>query len=280
MLRYTLDPAMPVLMRPDHTVQVGWDPRRAILVRPPAGLSASALADVLRRMQSGITSSDLVALALNRGAEDAGDVDDLLASLTRHELVRTTAPHVRSASVRIHGRGPLSDLLAGALRCSGTRVRHSSFSHAGVKSENTDLVVLTDFLVTDPQVVRDLHDARVPHLAVRVRDGTGLIGPLVLPGRTSCLQCADLHRSDRDEAWPAVAAQLRHAVGTADRATVLATAALALHQVDRVITAVRATGEVGAQAAPPPTLDTTWEFDVATGSTTSRRWSRHPRCDC
>ena len=40
MLRYTLDPAMPVLLRPDGAVQVGWDPRRAVLVRPPEGLSA------------------------------------------------------------------------------------------------------------------------------------------------------------------------------------------------------------------------------------------------
>jgi hypothetical protein len=27
----------------------------------------------------------------------------------------------------------------------------------------------------------------VPHLVVRVRDGTGLVGPLVIPGVTSCL---------------------------------------------------------------------------------------------
>ena len=91
--------------------------------------------------------------------------------------------------------------------------------------------MLTDYLVADPRVVRELHDARVPHLPVRVRDGTGLVGPLVIPGVTSCLGCADLHRSDRDAAWPAVAAQLRDTVGSADRATVLATAALALDQV-------------------------------------------------
>ena len=47
--------------------------------------------------------------------------------------------------------------------------------------------MLTDFLVSDPRVVRDLHAARVPHLPVRVRDGTGLVGPLVVPGVTSCL---------------------------------------------------------------------------------------------
>ncbi len=108
--------------------------------------------------------------------------------------------------------------------------------------ETTDLVVLSDFLVADPRVVRELHAARVPHLPVRVRDGAGLVGPLVIPGVTSCLECADLHRSDRDAAWPAVAAQLRDTVGSADRATVLATAALALNQVDRVIRAVRGGG--------------------------------------
>jgi bacteriocin biosynthesis cyclodehydratase domain-containing protein len=124
----------------------------------------------------------------------------------------------------------------------------------------------------------------MPHLPVRIRDGAGLVGPLVIPGVTSCLGCADLHRSDRDAAWPALAAQLRDTVGSGDRATVLATAALALNQVERVIRAVRAgddiAEETGDAAGRPPTLDTTLEFDVNTGSTVARRWSRHPRCSC
>jgi hypothetical protein len=97
---------------------------------------------------------------------------------------------------------------------------------------------------------------------------------------TSCLRCADLHRSDRDAAWPALAAQLRDAVGSADRATMLATAALALSQVDRVIKAIRDGGDPRRAGEPPVTLDTTLELDVGTGSTVSRRWSRHPRCQC
>jgi bacteriocin biosynthesis cyclodehydratase domain-containing protein len=270
---------MPVLMRPDGIVQVGWDPRRAMLVRPPDGLSAAALADLLRAMQSGMAVTDLQALAVNRGAVDKASVAELVTSLVRAGIVTTTTQHARSPSIRIHGRGPLSDLLAGALRCSGARVRHSSLSHAGVNPRNTDLVVLADHLVADPRVVRGLHDAGVSHLLVRVRDGTGLVGPLVIPGTTSCLRCADLHRSDRDAAWPALAAQLRNAVGSADRATLLATAALALNQVDRVIKAIREPDGDGA-AEPPPTLNTTLEFDVNTGSTVSRRWSRHPRCEC
>jgi hypothetical protein len=51
-----------------------------------------------------------------------------------------------------------------------------------------DLVVLSDYLVADPRMVRDLHSRGVPHLAVRVRDGTGLVGPLVIPGISAAIQ--------------------------------------------------------------------------------------------
>lgn len=88
-----------------------------------------------------------------------------------------------------------------------------------------------------------------------------------------------MHRQDRDEAWPAIRAQLRETVGVADRATVLAAAALALGQVNRVIAAVR-----GQQAVPDPqppqTLDATLEFDVAAGTLITRQWARHPLCGC
>jgi bacteriocin biosynthesis cyclodehydratase domain-containing protein len=280
MTRYALNPAMPVLSRPDGAVQVGWDPRRAVLVRPPTGLSARALGELLRVLQSGATLAEVRALA---DGVDASAIDGLLAALVDSGVVTETAaprPASRSASIRIHGRGPLSDLLASALRCSGARITHSSLRHAAVTADTTDLVVLADSLVADPRMLRELHAARIPHLPVRVRDGAGLVGPLVLPGVTSCLRCADLHRSDRDAAWPAVASQLRDTVGTADRATVLATAALALNQVDRVVAAVRGGVAVDRAPQPPSTLDTTLEFDVGTGSTVARRWSRHPRCYC
>src|SRR6476620_6183604 len=138
MTRYALNPAMPVLLRPDGAVQVGWDPRRAVLVRPPSGLRPSALAELLRTLQSGATLADLQA----RFGVDAGE---LVASLVDAGVVTTTERRrTRSVSIRIHGRGPLSDLLAGALRCSGARLKHSSQRHAAVAAETTDLVVLSD----------------------------------------------------------------------------------------------------------------------------------------
>src|SRR6188472_538394 len=107
--RYTLNPAMPVLLRPDGVVQVGWDPRRAVLVRPPAGLSPAGLAKLLRTLQSGATLAELHA----RFEIDPGG---LVASLIDAGVVTAGRRRTQRTSVRIHGRGPLSDLLAGALR--------------------------------------------------------------------------------------------------------------------------------------------------------------------
>ncbi len=296
-----------MLSRPDGTVQVGWDPRRAVIVHPPSGLPARILVELLCTLQSTATVAELHTLAAGHDADESV-ITALITRLVNDGVVTVVARHRgRSAAIPIHGSGPLSDLLSASLRCSGVRISQSNRTHAC--AEGADLALLTDYLVADPRVVRDLHDAAVPHLAVRVRDGTGLIGPLVIPGVTSCLRCADLHRSDRDNAWPAIAAQLCGTVGTADRATVLATAALALTEVDHVVRAVRGNHSdhgghgdhsdhgghgdhgdhappVGTGAAPavraarPASLDTTLEFDVAKGAIVARRWSRHVKCTC
>ena len=277
---YALDPAMPVLLRPDGAVQVGWDPGRAVLVRPPCGLAAAELAALLRSMRSPTPISELQRQAVGRGLKDADGLTNLVAQLVGAGVATECRQSGgRAASIRIHGRGPLSELLVEALRCSGARIAHSSQPHATVSHATVDLVVLTDYLVADPRMVRELHSQGVAHLPVRVRDGTGLVGPLVIPGVTSCLACADLHRSDRDAAWPAIAAQLRDTVGVADRATLLATAALALSQVNRVIAAVRGR-EAVPDPAPPPALNATLEFDVNAGSIVARQWTRHPLCTC
>jgi hypothetical protein len=187
---YALDPAMPVLLRPDGAVQVGWDPRRAVLVRPPGGLAATELATLLGSMRSPTPVSELQRQAANRGLKDADGLTNLVAQLVGAGVATECRPSGgRAASIRIHGRGPLSELLVEALRCSGARIAHSSQPHATVSHGAADLVVLTDYLVADPRMLRDLHSQGVPHLPVRVRDGTGLVGPLVIPGVTSCLGC-------------------------------------------------------------------------------------------
>jgi hypothetical protein len=148
-----------VLLRPDGAVQVGWDPRRAVLVHPPCGLAAAELATLLRAMRSPTPISELQRQAVGRGLKDADGLSNLVTQLVGAGVVtECRQPRGRAASIRIQGRGPLSELLVEALRCSGARIAHSSQPHAAGSSAAVDLVVLTDYLVADPRMVRDLHN--------------------------------------------------------------------------------------------------------------------------
>jgi bacteriocin biosynthesis cyclodehydratase domain-containing protein len=112
---------------------------------------------------------------------------------------------------------------------------------------------------------------RLPHLAVSVRDGTVVVGPLVRPGSSPCLNCLDLHRADRDPDWGAIAAQLHTSPELPEAvtaATVLAGAAFAAEEVLTHIDGGR-----------PSTLGATVEIS-APGRTARRQWSQHPGCGC
>ncbi|MGC5562796.1 TOMM precursor leader peptide-binding protein [Streptomyces sp. FR-108] len=61
----------------------------------------------------------------------------------------------------------------------------------------------------DPAAFEPLIASGTPHLFAGVVEGTGVIGPLVLPGETACVGCLDLGRTDRDPAWPRLLAQWR-----------------------------------------------------------------------
>ena len=69
-------------------------------------------------------------------------------------------------------------------------------------------IVVATCLETDRAVTTELTQAGHPHLLVRPRARGAVVGPLVLPGRTSCVACADLARTRTDPAWPRMLAQL------------------------------------------------------------------------
>lgn len=123
--------------------------------------------------------------------------------------------------------------------------------------------------VQEPTIARD-----TAQLTVAVREGAVVIGPLVLPGRTSCLRCAELHRTDRDPRWPAVAAQLVAGPTPAMRepTSVLASlaAALAAAQVLHHLDGVRM----------PDVLEATLELHPPDWQLRRRSWPPHPECGC
>jgi hypothetical protein len=183
------------------------------------------------------------------GPATAGDA--VVGGLTAADEGR---PRVLAAADAVRRASPLTDLRPLA---------------EGVRP---DLVVLArPWAASDPTVAA-LQREGVPHLVATVRGATGVVGPLVVPGATSCLRCADLHRRDADPAWPQLAAQLIAGQVPAGGATVTC-----------LLTAVTAAVQVLAyvdRAAAPITLGSTLELALPDLAPRLRRWPPHPGCGC
>ncbi|MFJ5551949.1 TOMM precursor leader peptide-binding protein [Streptomyces sp. NPDC093225] len=67
----------------------------------------------------------------------------------------------------------------------------------------------------DPGRAADWLASGTPHLYAGVLEGTGIVGPLVLPGDTACAGCMERERVDRDPAWPRLLTQWRSGRGRA-----------------------------------------------------------------
>ncbi|MDI3389238.1 ThiF family adenylyltransferase [Streptomyces sp. B-S-A8] len=61
----------------------------------------------------------------------------------------------------------------------------------------------------DPRLAVPYMQSGTPHLYAGVIEGTGVVGPLVLPGASACAGCLDLGRAERELAWPRMLAQWR-----------------------------------------------------------------------
>ncbi|MGW7350636.1 ThiF family adenylyltransferase [Streptomyces sp. NPDC054784] len=68
-----------------------------------------------------------------------------------------------------------------------------------------------DAYAPDPATAERFVRAGIPHLYGGVIEGTGVVGPLVLPGVTPCASCLMRTRSEREPSWPLVVGQWRTA---------------------------------------------------------------------
>jgi hypothetical protein len=136
-------------------------------------------------------------------------------------------------------------------------------------------VVAADGWLVPPAAVLDvLGAAGLSYLVAGVRETYGAVGPLVVPGRTSCPRCHDLHRAARDPDWPLLAAQLasdRHeGVVACDVTLAAGVAALAAGQV---LSHLAAPGLARA-------VDATIELRLPEWTVRRRPWTAHPDCPC
>ncbi len=137
---------------------------------------------------------------------------------------------------------------------------------------STDLVVLTDPAPLDPSLRSALHSDRLPHLPASVDGQRAVIGPLVLPGRSGCLSCVDLHRTDRDPAWPALAVQL----GARPRRRIYSDTALCLAAVGVAV----GQGLAYLDRQQPATVGASLEWQLPDWRLRRRSWPAHFDCDC
>lgn len=268
-----LHPRVMVLRRPSGVVQLGWDPERAVVLEPP-GIPAETVAEFLRLLDGLLSHPQIIWQADRLGIDAAGALEILSDLDAAGLLLHPGLPPARVRRIHVHGRGPLSEAIATGVRRLGLRPTRTRdyLASATVAGWSADLVMLADALVPDPILVNDLVLYRIPHLQVRMRDGRGIVGPLVLPGGTSCLRCADLTRGDLDPDWPHLAAQLLGRTGHGTTAAIAATTALVLREMETILDAVPET--------PPLTLNTTLEMDPDTHRIRKRHWPVHACCGC
>lgn len=293
--RPCLLPGVPVVPLRDGSIQVGCDPDRAVrLTDPPEGTLR-----LLAELTGDRTNEELA----QRCAMAVGPVDEVVEALRRHRLLACEsaqiAPLIATPVARVVADAPWGLELALALLAQGVQrvqvvdARRSALVRQAARhrladtpqvldrlevvddrdrrplASGTPTILASGRLEPDPAVVEDLVRHDDPHVVARPRPGGALLGPFVVPGRTSCLACADLIRAGRDASWVE-----QRAVLTSTRADVPAPL---VPWLTSMLLAQLASWALGG---PPDLVDRTVEMSLHDWRQRWRAWRPHPRCGC
>ncbi len=234
------------------------------------GRLAATLADILTTSGVGhVTTCDDVHLP---GPATPGPTMADARHPTQGEAARTAAPSDSAASGTTDSAG---SAVAGT---AGSRMSGTAGAGAGGGWRRRGRPVLPDLAVLvgyqQPELAGWLMRAGVAHLAASAEEAIGIVGPMVRPGRTSCLRCLHLTRSDLDPAWPLILAQLvgqPAGLPACDAALAAAVAAQA---------AVQALAYLDRDPAHAPAENGTLELELPGWQWRRRTWPPHPACPC
>ena len=285
--RIRLRPHLTLLRRDDCELQLGVDDSDAVVVADPD----RTLHRLLELLDGRYRWTDLYPAAARLGLA-ADRVDAVIATLAEAGVLqRSAGPDLSEHGVRLIGLGPVGTRIGGHLLRSGLgrllvidpdgAPPPSGWSHGAGRvrsaahwsessADRFDLtVVVGSCLEVDRAITTGLTQAGQSHLLVRPRVAGAVVGPLVLPGRTSCLGCGDLARTRADPAWPRMLAQLCRTRTSwdplaADWAAASATTQALGHLAGRTVETASATVELGPAA---------WSWQ-------RRVWSADPACGC
>lgn len=180
----------------------------------------------------------------------------------------------RAAYVTIYGGGRLRPGMADLLTASGIGEVASAEATelARTPGIRPDLAVLLGTPV--PELGASLMRDRIPHLAASAGEAIGVVGPLVLPGKSACLRCLDLTRVARDPAWPLILAQLQGRQPDPLACDAPLAAAVAAQA------AAQALAFIDRRGAPGAVLNGTLELVLPAWQWRRRTWQPHRDCTC
>ena len=252
-----LDSRRPIVWRSPRTLQIGVDPRLAVLDDVTDG--DARLIDALT---AGITRAGLGTLAAQAGVPPRR-VDEVLRAVDpalEHDDEQRSA--AQRAPLAVVGRGVAAARVAGVMGEAGHPVTVGE-SVTRLGGRRPAIAVLVSSHVVDPLENQRWLRRDVAHLPIVFGEVAVTVGPLVVPGGTACLTCVERKRAADDSAWSAVAAQLwgrTASTETVARATEAAIEALRL---------LRGRGDGLAV-----------RLDVDSGDRTDRVWLPSELCGC
>jgi bacteriocin biosynthesis cyclodehydratase domain-containing protein len=227
-LQYCTD--QPLLWRAPGTVQFGDRDHRLVVERISADdvrwLTGLNGLRVWTDVRGELTANHpgrrrLLTAAIAAGAiDDVGQVPDAWRLLPPEQRIARTGDLVTTRHTYrdpARSRTAMQRRLELRIAVTGTGVLYRAFReiaqssgvHCG-KSDGDITVFAGGFhpdAIIEHSAVREAWVQNRPHLSITAFGDRGVIGPLVEPGRTSCLTCHHLHMRDADPAWPLLAAQ-------------------------------------------------------------------------
>jgi hypothetical protein len=211
----------------------------------------------------------------------AGDgYDHVTARSTQHVVISGEGdlPCALADLLRVGGIGRVSmgrnavnmlDLELRGHRGGGAR------SANGSRLKLPDLVVLVATGAIRPDAGEPWLRRGIPHLPLVVQGHRVQVGPLIAGGYGPCLSCLDLHRRDRDRAWPALLSQL------APRGPLLPDPPVRLESTLTAMTAGAAAMIVNTCLDGQPVPGgLSLELSLPWPTIQNRRWFPHPLCGC
>ncbi|QDO87913.1 TOMM precursor leader peptide-binding protein [Ornithinimicrobium ciconiae] len=262
--------ARPVRRGPGE-VQFGLAPGHGIVL---AGLS-EAESDLLLSLAGDAGTSRDAALARRFGVPQSR-VDQFVNTLRAHHLLMDAGDAARLAPVQeppllaVPGAGPIVERIRQEFVDAGCRVT----AHGDPGVERTELVVLCALDALTPDAGRAWQAAGTAQVPVVLRADAVVIGPLIHPGKSPCLRCLDLHRRDRDGAWPRILSQL--ACDTDDLTSLVAAPETQAAAVAALVVMVA----LESLISPQPAVGISWQISLPWPDVRTRRWERHPHCPC